>query len=445
MDKEIEKIHREIPDAIDGINVMEEANSIIIIYQGEYFLKNKIAEIKLLGKITYEWFANSGVYFYGNPVSDNGNLYKTIDRHEDYSIIIQDLEFGNGFITNFTLENLSFITIKGAISKHAILGDKSISASKLKFSIPNLRDFFGLPVKRIRDSGISTSMGRIILEDDVYTIIIDKCPDFKNRKESLQEKGGYITLYDGELTSKKKSISYVDTEELFYCLDTFLTFLNGRRTASLFIHGIFEERVIWTDFTDKFIDSYKSVKSWPGRHSIKGFNELWKRFRSFWSKPDDKNFLTSLIHWYVEANSHTGFSEGSIILAQTALELVYNWWIVEKRKMILGRDAENISASNKIRLLISQLNISSEIPIDFTELTNFKNSTENVIDAPDAIVYIRNAIVHSQEEKRKKLNNITNTARYQALQIYIRYIEISLLHILDYKGDHVDRCSKSKY
>ncbi|MGB4568690.1 MAG: hypothetical protein WBH96_06955, partial [Dysgonamonadaceae bacterium] len=47
--------------------------------------------------------------------------------------------------------------------------------------------------------------------------------------------------------------------------------------------------------------------------------------------------------WYVEANSNAGFSEGSIILAQTALELIYNWWIVENKKIILGKDSENIS------------------------------------------------------------------------------------------------------
>ncbi|MFZ1291308.1 MAG: hypothetical protein WAR79_14520 [Melioribacteraceae bacterium] len=175
-------------------------------------------------------------------------------------------------------------------------------------------------------------------------------------------------------------------------------------------------------------------------------NELWKRFREVWNiNPEDKNFLTSLIRWYVDANGHSGFIEGSIISAQTALELVYNWWIVENKKMILGKDSENISASNKIRLLISQLNISSSIPDAFIELQNFKDTTDNVFDAPDSIVYIRNSIVHSQEEKRKKLSAINNMAIYEALQVYIWYIELSLLCILEYNGDYFNRCSKEIY
>lgn len=446
MNKELIEIHKDFPDAISDSIVMTEANTILVIYEGEYSIKNETGEIKLNGKITYEWFANSGVYFYGNPITDNGELFKASNQNGTFSVIVDGLEFGQGFITKFGFGNLTETKIKGTISQHAILGDKSVSVEKVKFSIPNLREFHGLPVKRITEKKISTSMDRLVFEDETYKITIDKCTDFKKRKENLDEKGGYIILYNGELTGKKAPLNHADTRDLFHCLDTFLTLLNGRRTSALFIQGIFEDQVIWTDYTDYFVDSYKSVQTWPQRHSIANLNELWIRFREVWNNnPEDKNFLTSLIHWYVEANGHAGFSEGSIILAQTALELVYNWWIVENKKMILGKDSENISASNKIRLLISQLNIPSNIPAAFTELQKFKDTTDNVIDAPDSIVYIRNAIVHSQEEKRKKLSAIHYKAKYEALQVYIWYIELSLLCILDYNGEYFNRCSKEIY
>ncbi len=446
MNKGLIEMHKDIPDAISDSIVMAGANTALIIYEGEYSIKNETGVIKLNGKITYEWFANSGVYFYGNPITDNVELFKASSHNGSFSIIIDGLEFGQGFITKFEFGNLTEVKIKGRISQQAILGDNSIPVEKIKFSIPNLREFHGIPVKRITEKKISTSMDRLVLEDETYKIIIDKCSDFKKRKENLEEKGGYIILYNGELTIKKASLNYADTRDLFHCLDTFLTFLNGRRTSALFIQGIFEEQIIWTDYTDYFVDSYKSVQTWPQRLSIANLNELWNRFREVWNNnPEDKNFLTSLIHWYVEANGHAGFSEGSIILAQTALELVYNWWIVENKKLILGKDSENISASNKIRLLISQLNIPSSIPNAFTELQKFKDTTDNVTDAPDSIVYIRNAIVHSQEEKRKKLSAIHFKAKYEALQVYIWYIELSLLCILDYNGEYFNRCSKEIY
>ena len=128
-------------------------------------------------------------------------------------------------------------------------------------------------------------------------------------------------------------------------------------------------------------------------------------------------------------------------MAQTALELLYNWYIIENKKLLIGKDSENINAANKIRLLLSQLNLNYTIPKKFSYLDKFLKS-EKLIDAPEAVVQIRNAIVHSQEEKRAKLNKIENMAKYEALQVCIWYIEVALLKILDYKGDYTNRCSE---
>lgn len=439
MKEEFILLHRDTPEAISDSVIVSEANSEIIIFVGKFLLKFNDKEIFFDGTIKYEWFANSGVHFYGSAEIEFENLNNISDFNDEYSVIIDNLEFGKGFITKTRFGNSLKPTIKGTISQYAILGDKTIPVNKIKFTIPNLREFHGYAIKRM--SKHSISMDRLVFEDETYKFIIDKCSDFKDRKENLESKGGYDILYNGELSIKKGHLTITDTRDLFHCLSNFLTFLNGRRTSALFIQGIFEEDIIWTDYTDYFVDIYKTVISWPPKHSIADLNDIWKRFRVLWNNPDDKGFLTSLIHWYVEANSHVGFSEGSIIMAQTALELLYNWWIVEQKKMILGKDSENISASNKIRLLISQLNIPSNIPLSFSELQNFKDTTENVFDAPDAIVYIRNSIVHSQAEKRKKLSSIDYLAKYQALQIYLWYIELTLLRILDYKGAYFNRCS----
>ena len=58
---------------------------------------------------------------------------------------------------------------------------------------------------------------------------------------------------------------------------------------------------------------------------------------------------------------------------------------------------------------------------------------------------IRNALVHSQVEKRKKLTKISPEVQIEALQLSIKYIEHSILSILDYKGKYYDRCSGKLY
>ncbi len=68
-----------------------------------------------------------------------------------------------------------------------------------------------------------------------------------------------------------------------------------------------------------------------------------------------------------------------------------------------------------------------------------------MIDGVDAFVQIRNAIIHSQEEKRKKLETWDNSAKYEALQFSLKIIELSLLYILGYKGKYFNRCSGAKW
>ncbi len=438
--------YKDISEIIESSIKMTEANCPIKIYEGEYLLKSETEEIKVNGTITFDWVANSGSHFSGKVELEKSQYRTFADSISVYKIIIDSLEFGSGFIIKTSFgSNCDGSFIKGVLSQQAVLGDKSIAVEKIIFSIPNFRDLHGLPVKKITPTNYSTSMNRLRLENDYCIICIDKCSDYKNRQESLEEKGGYIILYYGELKSKKGSLKLEDTKDVFHCLDTFLTFINGRRTSAMFLQGIYEDEVIWCDYTDYFVDPYKVVQSWQQRHSIRGLNELWQNFSSLWKDTDDKNFLTSAIHWYVEANGNRGFSEGSIIMAQTALELLYNWWIIENKKLIIGKDSENINASNKIRLLLSQLNINHSVPEALKQLKQFIVDSKDIIDAPDAVVQIRNAIVHSQEEKRKKLSSIHYKAKYEALQLCIWYIEMTLLCILNFDDIYFNRCSKEIY
>ena len=442
MDELIE-LNKEIPNIVESSIAMLEANNSLNIYCGEYFLKNGTQEIKVNGSVDFDWVASSGPHFSGKIESDTKNYKSLIGTLCMYKLVINGLKFGDGFITNLNLGNSTEgIIIKGTLSQQAVLGDKSIAVEKIIFSIPNLREFHGFAVKKVTQKKISTSMNRLLLENDKFMIIIDKCIDYKTKLISLEEKGGYNILYYGELVNKKEAVKLDDTRDIFHCLDTFLSFLNGKRVAAMFLQGIYSNEVIWCDFTDNVVDQFKHVISWPQKHSIKSLNELWQKFSSLWKDTDNKHFLTLAIHWYIEANSNSGFSEGSIIMTQAALELLYNWWIIEQKKLIIGKDSENITASNKIRLLLSQLNISYLVPLKFSCLQQFIDENKDIIDAPDAFVQIRNAIVHSQEEKRKKLSTIHYKVKYEALQLGLWYVEMTLLCILGFDDIYFNRCSK---
>lgn len=442
---EILELYKERPEIIESSIIMDNVNSSITIFEGHYTLKNDDQEMQIEGSVTFKWLPNNGVIFSGKPSLSDRELVMEISQDKMYDIICEGFSIGEGFINNSVIGNSEEGNyVSGVLKNQAVTGDKSVPVSKVRFTIPNLRDFHGSPVKKISGENIKSIRGRIELEDDNYHITIDKCLNYTDRKKLLESNGGYIIQYNGELISKKGVINFNNLDDILHCLNTFLTFLNGSRTSAFFIQGIHDEEVIWCDYSNYYVDTYKSVQTWPQRLSVDGLNELWKAFRKIWK--EDKRFLTSSIHWYIEANKQSGFSEGSIIMAQTALELLYNWWIIERKKLILGKDSENIVAANKIRLLISQLGINTLIPKALVDLQDFKDTNKDTIaDAVDTIVQIRNAIVHSQEEKRKKLDSIPHMAICQALQLSIWYIELSLLCILDFNGKYFNRCSSGKF
>lgn len=126
-------------------------------------------------------------------------------------------------------------------------------------------------------------------------------------------------------------------------------------------------------------------------------------------------------------------------MTQVALELIYNVLIIEQKKLLLGKDADSISASNKIRLLLSYLKVGHEVPAQLTNLETTIN--KEICDGPDAFVQIRNAIVHSQEDKRRKVKNMDLMIKYEALQLGIWYLELSLLYILKFEDKYFNRCS----
>lgn len=433
--KNLDKLLSDIPDIITPGIRMTEPNEIIPIYNGEFILTHESNQIEVIGEINFTWFPDSGAHFSGEVRNSTVDIVRLFTGSSKFKLLIDGLEFGECLITR-TSHGDKF-TIGGTFSKTAVMGDKSVPVTKVKFSIPNFRDFLGFSVKENNWSG----KNRIKFENDDYIILIDKRKDYKEAKELLASKGGYLNLWNGELTKKKGNILFEELYDLQYCFSTFLSFLNGRRCTLLFKQGIHDNEVIWTDYSEYIFDQFKFVPSWPIQHSVKGLEELWLNFSTLWKDEDDKDFLVTAIHWYVEANSHSGFSEGAIIMTQTGLELIYNWLLIEKQKLLVGKDSENISASNKIRLLLSSIKLNFDFPTSFTEL----KALPDTVDAPDAFVQIRNAIVHSQEEKRKKLSKMHHMAKYDALQLGLWYMELALLNILDFDELYHNRCIRGVY
>jgi hypothetical protein len=394
-----------------------------------------MASITLFGIVMFKWFPGQGVAFEGQGTA-TGNIYDNVN----FDFLVEDISWGSCFLTNF--DGKSF---KGILNGQCLIGEINVPVSHIEFELCNLREFNGRPVK-VSTSGFSNNL--LVLENDCYEIKLFKHIDFSIKNKGLKWKGNYQTLYSGKLKTKRnQTLTYGGTNKVFDTLSLFLSFLNGRRTSPIFRKGIFEDEAIWSDYTPYHVDTHKSVHSWPPQSQVTAIENVWPKFHKLHRDENSKGVLDVAIFTYLRANGHVAQAfEGVAIIANT-LELLFNYLIVETKKIISGKDIENLQASNKIRLLLSQVGIENDIPDTLSEIKQFQKSSDafSQLDGPEIFVQIRNSIVHGQLEKRRNLAKIPNTVIWEVSQMGIWYVEVILLYIIEYKGIYRNRVLNAQF
>lgn len=419
---------------------MNHPNENLYFNEGRFILKWKDFEIDLYGKIVFKWFPDLSVNFYGK-----------FDDSFDYSIF---KPFESNLIIEITSTNPKFHA-KGGISKlrkdeeYNIIcylvppidfGEKEINVNHIRFEIANLRSLYGIPVRTEK----SALKNRIILENSESRITIDKYVNYNVLEQELKESGGYQLLYTGKLElNKKKKISFEKVGLELNTLASFLQFVNGRRCSPIFIYGCTENEDTWKSISPFLNDQEKHVFSWVTDQNNNGLSGVWKNFWELWQNESDRECIITILHWYVEANAHSAFIEGSLVLIQNALELLFHWLIAEKMNYVNSSDAENISASAKTGFLLSHYNIDPSIPSEFGALINYAKQF-NITNGPESFTKIRNCIVHPSLKKRKTLKNLEKNAKLEALHLGIWYVEIILLKQLKFNGECKNRCKSIK-
>lgn len=431
-----------IPEYIKPIVDIDQPNQSIKIFENAKFhLKNANKEIIVTGKIEFKWFPQSGVYFegaldkYEHLISEKGNFNILDPNEEDLGEVI--------IIREYSVSNKWFV--KGIFSRDCSTGNKLMPVSEVRFVVPNMGRFDGLTVKDENKS----YRGRISLSFHGYSIILDKLPDFDERIESLRKNGGYHITYSGKIEFDRP-VNLNQIKKKVEILNCFLKILNGKQVSAVFFTGVYEGENIWQDLISYPVEPYheRGYSCFPLNLSNKDINSLgvlYKSIQNFWSAEDQKAMIISAVGWYLEANTKPYYHfDTSLIISQSALEMFYNWLMVEKDKILRGKT--NLSAANKIRLLLARVGVKNEVPAMYTNLNKFLSDTKNKNeeDAVDAIVLYRNAIVHGEYEKRLKLQLFTPTFKYEAKNLTIWYLELCILFVLGYNGKYSNRTT-AKY
>jgi len=419
---------------------MTHPNEDIIIEKGTFYLIWENERYELTGKILFTWLPDLKVKL-------NGTLIKPLNNsifpfsNTNFLVEIENTErnfASTGFLLRLTSKDLNQISLY--LRPPITFGDLNNKASQVRFEIPNLRSFNGQPVHNKK----TAFRNRLLFENKEYVITLDKSTSFIEKNQELKERGGFILLYAGKLVSRNKSeVSYDETLNVLDSFGYFLQFINGKRTHPLFIKGIHKRKYVWESYTPYIIDRYKYVKSWSPEHSTEGLLDLWGNFSNLWSNESDRECLRTVLHWYVEANLNSAFAVGSIVLIQNALELLFHWFISEKKRYVNQSDADNISAAAKIGFLLSSMQILPDIPKEFEGLIGYAKKY-NITNGPEVFIKIRNCIVHPSLKKRITLKELEGKAIFEAKELGIWYVEIILLKFMNYKGEYQNRCKLYK-
>jgi hypothetical protein len=173
---------------------------------------------------------------------------------------------------------------------------------------------------------------------------------------------------------------------------------------------------------------------------------MWDAFISLISKTGNEECIDYILHWYIEANNNSGFCEGAIVLLQNAFELLFNWQMIEQRKLCTVANGKLINAAEKIRILLRDANIPLDIPDKYKKIENQLRSEQiKFQDFPELFTLVRNSITHANQNKRINLAKIPSLARHHIKDIGICYLELLLLKLFNYNGKYASRISQNMF
>jgi len=327
--------------------------------------------------------------------------------------------------------------------KEPILIGAPDEVAKVIFHILNFPEFYGKSDVIITEKNRIERRGQVILNANGWQIIITAVRNLKSLFKSLRNEGGYVITHIGLIERlNKNSFKKVECEKILLALHYFLSFAAGYFTGPILPIGFKKNnKRIWEEWYTGLKTQYKPILSWFDARHGQLLEEVFHGFLSQWKKEIWNEPIETAIYWYLRSNTMEGGTDGAIILAQSALELLAYTYCVEDKKIWTYEAFKNKSASEKITELLSSLNIPINIPSSLNSLYSMgKNFRWN---GPKAFTEVRNFLVHPGQ-KRKRLAGL-ELPLAEVWKLGLWYIELILLRLFEHTGVYAERLKNGRW
>ena len=267
--------------------------------------------------------------------------------------------------------------------------------------------------------------GRWVLALGEWEAIIDERPDLTAILREAKRERLYAVTHTMRLRRRDgRAFPARDAQNIRWGLQVAFSFALGRWAAPVLSVGRDADgQVLWTEWAPLHVDSpAKAHGQWWAESRPDDLREFLALFIDRWLDPAEQSSLRFLATSAIAAGE-SGFTEQRLMTALAALEHLH--WITYR--------VDDGRADHRLRRLLS----AASVDLDVVEenqpvLARYAAGT----DGPKALVRIRHALTHPKEPQEVYRHS---GLLGEASRLASRYLDLALLHHIDYDGNVTDR------
>jgi hypothetical protein len=428
-----------LPLALQSPYPLGQPNEPIMLYTGPAKFTQKAKTFEAVVQIALDWLPSPRIEFSVPSVPSGvsaapGDLSLRLD---DGTVIPHARATGVSYAGG--PEGLKCQNLSGVIGER-VVRSTGASATYAVFAVPNFDQPMGKPIAY---PDRSSRAHRLTLSGGGWKVTLDAADNFKEAVKRLDASSGFAVTQVGKLEKDDgEPFTADDAIAALIALEWYISFAYGRWTGPFLPKGFDANgSKVWEVWHKSRAVPYRYRQAWLDRIHGDQFEAPFAGFMRRWRDEAWEEVVRVAIHWYVEANAQAGSIEGSIVLTQTAFELLAAGVLVENFGWLSSDGYDKLPAADRIRLLLSWAGIPTAIPAELDDLDKLAKA-DNWPDTPTAMTMIRNTITHPTKKNREKFGRHTHAARVDAWTLGLWNLELCLLRLFDYRGTYANRITQ---
>jgi hypothetical protein len=304
------------------------------------------------------------------------------------------------------------------------------SAREVRFELVNMDRVYGRPVQYEEHSW---GADRIRLESERWTVDLDGLRDDRQIYEALRQDGGFAVTHRGRaVRNDDNPITAEDARELFAVVQFALSFAARRWITPVRCRGFDGQGShVWDMWGLWNTDPWSMPLAWFAGSTESELSQIFRAIDDRWDDQYWERLLRTSFHYHLEATR--GLVNRQIIMGASLLELVGWHVVVEDRRLLSANGYDRVDASDRLRILMGLMGLSTEIPSRLSGLTRFAKARW---DAAAALTEIRHSVVHAKRHRASW--EIDDGAWEDGTSLNQLLCDLAMLYLLSYDGTFVN-------